>query len=273
MAPLVQQHADARQNIRQPRQSDDQNLFRSFPSPAIFLPICYCTAIFPGSHFPSCPRSLRNMVSYAVKRILRLRLIFAKQPYYGHDAAARRPSTKPHLLRFCMVQIPQSSVRRHSSVCFCTRAAALAATLGSLYRNPPSCAREKTRHAPATGKPRHAHARVRFRKNDGHSPAPNGHPPVRTGQQLCPNRSRWPKKAETGFFPPLRPQRLSCIISIIPRGRCKMAPRAAEALPIRRRQRRERFHPSAPVNTGSIASLSLPQRAAVALTHRQNFYC
>ena len=112
-----------------------------------------------------------------------------------------------------------------------------------------------------------------FEKNDGHSPAPNGHPPVRTGQQLCPNRSRWPKKAETGFFPPLRPQRLSCIISIIPRGRCQMAPRAAEALPIRRRQRRERFHPSAPVNTGSIASLSLPQRAAVALTHWQNFYC
>jgi len=70
-----------------------------------------------------------------------------------------------------------------------------------------------------------------FEKNDGHSPAPNGHPPVRTGQQLCPNRSRWPKKAETGFFPPLRPQRLSCIISIIPRGRCQMAPRAAEAPP------------------------------------------
>ena len=112
-----------------------------------------------------------------------------------------------------------------------------------------------------------------FERNDGHSPAPNGPPPVRTGQQFCPNRSPRPKKAETGFFPPLRPQRLSCIISIIPRGRCKMAPRAAEALPIRRRQRRERFHPSAPVNTGSIASLSLPQRAAVALTHRQNFYC
>lgn len=107
VAPLVQQHADARQNIRQPRQSDDQNLFRSFPSPAIFLPICYCTAIFPGSHFPSCPRSLRNMVSYAVKRILRLRLIFAKQPYYGHDAAARRPSTKPHLLRFAWFKFPK----------------------------------------------------------------------------------------------------------------------------------------------------------------------
>ncbi len=44
-----------------------------------------------------------------------------------------------------------------------------------------------------------------FEKNDGHSPAPNGHPPVRTGQQLCPNRSRWPKKAETGFFPPFAP--------------------------------------------------------------------
>ena len=132
---------------------------------------------------------------------------------------------------FAWFKFPKVLVRRHSSVCFCTRAAALAATLGSLYRNPPSCAREKTRHAPATGKPRHAHARVRFRKNDGHSPAPNGHPPVRTGQQLCPNRSRWPKKAETGFFPPLRPQRLSCIISIIPRGRCKMAPRQQKRSP------------------------------------------
>ena len=91
--------------------------------------------------------------------------------------------------------------------------------------------------------------------------------PVRTGQQFCPNRSRWPKKAETGFFPPLRPQRLSCIISIIPRGHAKWPRR--QRSPIRRRQRlQEAFHPSAPVNTGNIASISLPQRAAVARTGR-----
>ena len=84
-----------------------------------------------------------------------------------------------------------------------------------------------------------------FEKNDGDSPAPNGHPPVRTGQQLCPNRSRWPKKARDRLFSAFAPPKTILYTgSIRPRGRCKTAPRAAEALPIRRRQRRERFHPS-----------------------------
>lgn len=177
----------------------------AFPPRRYSLPIYCCTAIFPGSHFPSCPCSLRNMVSYAAKRILRLRLIFAKQPYYGHDAAARRPSTKPHLLRFCMVQIPQSSVRRHSSVCFCTRAAALAATLGSLYRNPPSCAREKTRHAPATGKPRHAHARVRFRKKRWTFPRAKRASPGKNGTAALPKPFPVAEKGRNRLFSAFAP--------------------------------------------------------------------
>jgi hypothetical protein len=128
------------------------------------------------------------------------------------------------------------------------RMPALAATLGFIYTaTRPQCAREKTRHAPLPGSHGMRMPVCVFEKNDGHSPAPNGHPPVRTGTALCPNRSRWPKKAETGlFFRLCAPKTISCIISIIPRGRCKMA---------RGQQKRS---PSAGASGGSASSFRTP---------------
>ena len=183
------------------------------------------------------------MVSYAAKRILRLRLIFAKQPYYGHDAAARRPSTKPHLLRFCMVQIPQSSVRRHSSVCFCTRAAALAATLGSLYRNPPSCAREKTRHAPATGKPRHAHARVRFRKKRRTFPRAKRASPGKNGTAALPKPFPVAEKGRNRLFSAFAPPKTILYNIYHTAGPLQNGPAGSRSAP----------HPSAPA-AGALPS-------------------
>ena len=53
---------------------------------------------------------------YAARLMLRLRLAFTNRTYYTMTPP-QAASTKPHLLRFCMVQCSQSSVRRHRGVC------------------------------------------------------------------------------------------------------------------------------------------------------------
>ena len=82
-----------------------------------------------------------------------------------------------------------------------------------------------------------------FEKNDGHSPAPNGHPPVRTGQQFCPNRSRWPKKAETGFFSAFAPPKTILYNIYHTAGPLQNGPAGSRSAP----------HPSAPA-AGALPS-------------------
>ena len=53
---------------------------------------------------------------YAARLMLRLRFAFAKRAYYSMTPS-QAASTKPHLLRFCMVQCSQNSVRQHRGVC------------------------------------------------------------------------------------------------------------------------------------------------------------
>ena len=52
---------------------------------------------------------------YAARLMLRLRLAFTNRTYYTCRRSAA--TTKPHVLRFCMVQCSQSPVRQHRGVC------------------------------------------------------------------------------------------------------------------------------------------------------------
>ena len=73
------------------------------------------------------------------------------------------------------------------------------------YRNPPSCAREKTRHAPATGKPRHAHARVRFRKKRRTFPRAKRASPGKNGTAALPKPFPVAEKGRNRLFSAFAP--------------------------------------------------------------------
>lgn len=152
--------------------------------------------------------------------------------------ASRRDPSDTAAHRYVQKYPPVRPAQQSKSVSLLSLLSDTLAYLFLYYRNSPAYARKKRgvhgkvpRHTPGFMETAACASFYAPAKNGEHIPVPRGHSPMRTGQQLCPNRSRRLKKAKTGFFSTLRPRIPSCIISIIPPGHVLQRPRGQQERP------------------------------------------